>query len=107
MFAGSRSARTRNCGLVRMRRSASSMPSWKVPSRRPFLIEAQHPFHDPPAVTGRRYARRISVVRISFAHGSSWAALDGRQVKTLRMLRESSGRVGLNGPWILRSPMAG
>jgi hypothetical protein len=32
---------------------------------------------------------------ISFAHGSSWTAAVGRHVKTLRMLRESSGRAGI------------
>ena len=31
-FAGSRSARMRNCGLVRIRRSPSSIPSSKLPS---------------------------------------------------------------------------
>ena len=74
-FAGSRSARTRNCGLVRIRRSASSMPSWKVAFAGGLPDKNPAPTPYPAAVTGRRYARRISVVRISLAHGSSWLGI--------------------------------
>ena len=52
--AGSRSARTRNCGLASSRRSASSMPSSKVAVLAPLLVERHQRRRRPAPSAGRR-----------------------------------------------------
>ena len=45
------------------------------------------------SVTGRRYARRASVVRMRRAHGASGPPAAGRQTKSRRRLSGSPGPV--------------
>jgi len=95
--AGSCSTRKRNSRLTSTAVNAASMPASKLlsarASRNTFSSRATS-----ASFTGRRYARRISVERICFAHASSSPGDFGCATKIRRRLGVSPGPFAANGP---------